>query len=118
MNQNEDEAIVVRKSMDGRITYWSLGAEKAFGYKRVEVIGRHVSIIIPFEWQDQEYAILDQLKAGDDLGVIKTVRRTKDGRLFQVELTTAPIRNSQGKIIGAEKRYQNFSDWTAEAEEA
>ncbi len=97
--------IVIQKSLDGRIIYWSEEAEQAFGYTAGEVLGRHVSIIIPFDWQDEEYQMLDELRAGQRVEERKTVRRSKDGRYWEVNLSIYPLRDEGGKIIGAEKRY-------------
>ena len=92
---------LITKSLDGRITGWDQNAERLFGYSAAEAIGKHISIIIPFDYQDEEYELLDRLKNEDYLEVRETVRRTKDGRLLLVNLSATPIRSEAGKIIGA-----------------
>jgi two-component system, chemotaxis family, CheB/CheR fusion protein len=108
-----DDDVIVRKSLDGRIIYWSDGAARAFGYSREEILGRHVSLIIPFDWQDEEYDMLDRMRLGEGLGTLRTVRRAKDGQLYRVDVTISPIRDAEGKIIGAEKSYRNFMKYKA-----
>ncbi len=44
--ESSDDAIV-GKSLDGIIQSWNRGAERIFGYKAEEVMGKHISIIAP-----------------------------------------------------------------------
>lgn len=104
--------IVIRKSLDGRIIYWSQEAEVTFGYAAGEVLGRHVSIIIPFDWQDEEYQMLDELRAGHRVEERKTVRRSKDGRYWEATLSIHPLRDEAGKIVGAEKHYSQLRPYS------
>jgi PAS domain S-box-containing protein len=97
---------LIAKSLDGRIIQWDEGAEKIFGYSAAEAVGKHISIIIPFDFQDEEYELLDRLKGEDYLEVRKTVRRTKSGYFIMVRLSATPLRNEDGKIIGALKRIE------------
>ncbi len=94
---------LISKSLDGRITSWNDGAEKIFGFSAEEAIGKHISIIIPFDFQDEEYELLDRLKAEDYLEVRNTVRRTKEGTFLMAQLSAKPIRDESGKIVGALK---------------
>lgn len=94
------------KSLDGRITTWSREAEIIFGYSAKEAQGKHISIIIPFDYQDEEYTLLDRVKVEDKVEVAETVRRTKDGRFIQVHLSAIAIRNADGKITGIMKKAQ------------
>jgi PAS domain S-box-containing protein len=105
--------IIIRKSLDGRIIYWSAEAEHAFGYTAGEVLGRHVSMIIPFDWQDEEYQMLDELRTGAAVEERQTVRRSKDGQYWEAGLRIYPLRDDAGKIIGAEKRYHSLRPYEA-----
>jgi PAS domain S-box-containing protein len=94
----------ISKGLEGKITSWDSGAEKIFGYSPDEAIGKHISIIIPFDYQDEEYELLDKLKQEDYLEVRETVRRRKDGSFLKVKLSATPIRDGEGKIVGALKK--------------
>src|ERR671932_1874602 len=48
-----DDAII-SKDLTGRITSWNAGAERVFGYAEAEVVGQHITIIIPPELREEE----------------------------------------------------------------
>jgi PAS domain S-box-containing protein len=60
-------------------------------------------LLIPDELQADEDRILAQLRAGRYIDHFETVRITKDGRRLDVSLSISPIKNSEGKVIGASK---------------
>jgi len=99
---SSDDAIL-SKDLNGIITSWNRGAEKIYGYKANEVIGKPVTILIPEDRQDEEPAILERIRAGESIDHYQTVRKTKDGKLLDVSLTVSPIRDSEGNIVGASK---------------
>ncbi len=97
------EDAVVTKTLDGVITSWNKGAERVFGYTAEEAIGKSVTMLIPEDHPDEEPAILARLRAGQRIEHYETVRVRKDGRLINISLTVSPIRDANGKIIGASK---------------
>lgn len=97
-----DDAIV-SKDLNGVITSWNKGAERAFGYAAGEVIGKPVMILIPPDRHDEEPQILDRIRRGERVEHYETVRQRKDGTLIDVSLSVSPIRDGSGKIIGASK---------------
>jgi len=99
---SSDDAIL-SKDLNGIITSWNRGAEKIYGYKANEVIGKPVTILIPEDRQDEEPAILERIRAGESIDHYQTVRKTKDGKLLDVSLMVSPIRDSEGNIVGASK---------------
>ncbi len=56
---------VVSKTLESIITTWNQGAERLFGYKAEEVIGKPITILIPPEQLDEEPAILERIKSGE-----------------------------------------------------
>jgi PAS domain S-box-containing protein len=94
---------IVSKTLDGIITSWNPAAERMFGYTAEEAVGRPISLIIPVERRSEEQIILSRLRRGEKIDHFETVRRTKDGRLLNISLTVSPIRDSDGRIVGASK---------------
>jgi PAS domain S-box-containing protein len=100
--ESSDDAIV-SKSLDGVIKSWNKGAEQLFGYSAEEVIGKSITILSPPERPHEEDAILGRIRRGDRIDHYETVRRRKDGSLIDVSLTISPVRDAEGKVIGASK---------------
>ena len=100
--ESSDDAII-SKNFFGIITSWNAAAEKIFGYTAAEAIGKHISIIIPYEHQDEEYNIIDRLRRGERIDHFETVRRRKDGTHITVSISVSPVRDADGKITGAAK---------------
>ena len=99
---SSDDAIV-SKNLDGIITSWNRAAERMFGYSSDEAVGKHISLIIPPELIDEEYAILARVKSGQRVDHFETKRRTRAGRLVDMSLTVSPILDRHGRIVGASK---------------
>lgn len=97
------EDAIVSKTLEGRITSWNQGAERLFGYTAKEAIGQLVTMLIPAGHYDEEPEILARIKAGHRVEHYETVRIRKGGQLINVSLTVSPIRDSEGKVIGASK---------------
>ena len=100
--ESSDDAIVSKK-LDGVITSWNPAATRIFGFTPEEAIGRSITIIIPPDLRDEEATILSRLRRGERIEHFETVRMTKAGRKLNVSLTISPVRDSEGRIIGASK---------------
>ena len=94
---------VAAKSLEGIITDWNKSAERIFGYKRQEIVGKSILTLIPKERQSEEEEILRRVRRGESLDHYETVRRRKDGRLIDVSLTISPIKGPKGEIVGVSK---------------
>ena len=99
---SSDDAII-SKDLHGVITSWNAGAERILGYKREEVMGRHIFLIFPEDRRPEEQRILEQIRRGEHVEQFETVRRRKDGSLVELWLRISPIKNDKGQIIGAAK---------------
>lgn len=102
--------IIASKTLDGVITSWNKGAERILGYTAREVVGRHVSMLMPPDLIEDMPKILARIRAGEKVDHYRTKRRRKDGKIIDVSLTVSPIRNTKGEIIGASKVGRDISD--------
>ena len=100
--QSSHDAIVA-KDLNGVITNWNESAERIFGYKAKEIIGKSIMTLIPKDRKDEEAEILRKIRRGESIEHYQTLRQCKDGRLVAVSLTISPIRDTTGKIIGVSK---------------
>jgi two-component system, cell cycle sensor histidine kinase and response regulator CckA len=104
------EDAIVSKDLNGIITSWNQGAERIFGYKAHEVIGKPISILIPAEAQNEEPAILERIRRGERIDHYETIRRRKDGALINISLTVSPIKTANGAILGASKIARDITE--------
>jgi len=104
-----DDAIVT-KTLEGVITSWNRGAERLFGYAAEEAVGRSVTILIPPDHADEEPAILARIRSGERVEHYETVRVRKDGSRVHISLTVSPIRDSEGRVIGASKIARDITE--------
>jgi PAS domain S-box-containing protein len=100
--ESSDEAIV-SKNLDGIIESWNKGAERVFGYTAEEAIGQPITIVIPQDRHDEERDILTRIRRGERIDHFETIRQRKHGSMITVSLTVSPVRNAEGKIVGASK---------------
>jgi PAS domain S-box-containing protein len=107
--QSSDDAIV-SKNLDGIITSWNNGAERVFGYTAEEAVGQPITIIIPQDRHDEERTILTRLRRGERIDHFETVRQHKHGSLIWISLTISPVKNLEGKIIGASKIARDITE--------
>jgi PAS domain S-box-containing protein len=98
--ESSDDAIF-GKTLDGKILSWNKAAERMYGYRAEEVIGKLVSTLLPPDRPDEVHDILNRLRRGGKIEHFETVRVAKDRRLLTVSLTISPIHDSEGRIIGA-----------------
>lgn len=106
--ESSDDAIV-SKDLKGIVTSWNRCAERTFGYKAEEIIGKPITIIIPSELQDDERRILATIARGERIEHFETVRMKKSGERIDVSLTISPIKDEQGRVIGAAKIARNIT---------
>src|SRR5581483_3833434 len=101
---------IVSKDLNGLITSWNSAAERLFGYTAEEAVRKPVTIIIPPERYQEEAEILNRIRSGERVEHLDTVRCRKDGRLVNVSVTVSPVRNAEGRVIGASKIARDISD--------
>ena len=76
--ENSEDAIIT-KTLEGLITGWNRASQHIFGYTPREAVGRHITLLIPPEFQHEEDLIIFRLKQGNRIEHFETTRRRKDG---------------------------------------
>ncbi|HEX4275958.1 MAG TPA: PAS domain S-box protein, partial [Bryobacteraceae bacterium] len=107
--ESSDDAIV-SKTLDGIIRTWNRGAERLFDYTADEAIGQSITIIIPPDRLDEEFDIVERLRQGERVESFETVRKRKDGTGLNISLTISPLRDVQGRVVGASKIARDITD--------
>jgi PAS domain S-box-containing protein len=107
--ESSDDAIL-SKDLNGIITTWNQGAQRIFGYSAEEAVGKPVTLLIPPERHGEVVTILERVRRGERIDHYETVRIHKHGSPIDISLTISPVRNAEGKIIGASKIARDISE--------
>src|SRR2546425_3421261 len=97
---SSDDAII-GKTLDGTIISWNPGAERIYGYRADEMIGRSISTLVPADHRNELPPIFRRLRNGERIDHYQTTRIRKDGRRITVSVTISPVRDEHGQIVGA-----------------
>ena len=101
--------VILSKDLDGTITSWNAAATRVFGYTADEMIGSSILKLIPEHLHSDEKTIIESIRAGRRVEHFETVRLAKNGSLINVSLTVSPIRDQEGRVIGASKILRDIS---------
>ena len=100
---NSSDDAIISKDLESIITSWNPGAERMFGYTASEAIGRPIWMLFPPERVPEESEILSKIRRGERVDHFETVRMRKDGSLIDLSVTISPVKDAQGRIVGASK---------------
>jgi PAS domain S-box-containing protein len=107
--ESSDDAII-SKDLNGIIRSWNRGAERIFGYRPEEIIGKPVTTLAVPGRANEIPNIISRIRRGERIDHYETRRQTKDGRVLSVSLTVSPIRDASGEIIGASKIARDITE--------
>jgi PAS domain S-box-containing protein len=100
---NASDAIIFADG-DGLVRLWNAGAERIFGFRADEMVGKSMDPIIPENLRERHWEGYDQtMKTGRtqysrNLLAVPALR--KDGTRISIEFTIALIRDADGKLLG------------------
>jgi PAS domain S-box-containing protein len=108
---------IFTKDLNGVVQTWNASAERLFGYKAEDIVGKPITVLIPPDRIEEEHAILARLRSGQPVERLETVRVAKGGRHIRVSLSISPLRDESGGIVGASKIVHDITE-IVEAREA
>jgi PAS domain S-box-containing protein len=106
---DSSDDVILSKDLNGIITSWNAAATRVFGYLPEEIIGTSILKLIPEDLHSDEKIIIENIRNGRRIEHFETVRVAKDGTRLEVSLTVSPIKDGQGKIVGASKILRDIS---------
>jgi PAS domain S-box-containing protein len=104
-----DDAVIGER-LDGTIVTWNPGAERLYGYRADEIVGQHISVLVPPERRDELEQALERVRGGARVPSFETVRVRKDGSLVDVSVTVSPVHDKDGALIGASAIARDVTD--------
>ena len=83
----------------GIVKLWNPAAERLFGRKESEVLGKTSPLVIP-DHEDFAPALRDRVLAGETVHNLEITRRRDDGALIELSVSAAPLRGTEDRIVG------------------
>jgi len=96
--ESSEDAIISQRQ-DGTILSWNKASESIFGHTAQEIVGKHISTIIPPDLLSERERLVEMILAGERISHYETKRKTKDNRTLDIALSIAPIKDRSGKTI-------------------
>lgn len=104
----DDPFIVFTKDMC--ISRWSNGAEKKFGYKKEEVIGKNMNELLPKDMLKESQNIINRLSNGEIIKNYETVRFDKQGKKIDLLISASPIYDVDSIFVGVVAIYKDITE--------
>ena len=98
---NSSHDAIIGKTPEGIVTSWNRGAEQMYGYSAHEMVGKPIGILAVPECAHDIPRILEEIRKGETITEYESLRIAKSGEVLNVSLTVSPIRDAEGKTIGA-----------------
>jgi PAS domain S-box-containing protein len=95
-----DDAIT-RTSSEGTVVTWNPGAERLFGWRADEIVGRKLAVVVPADRLHELSSVARKINAGEGVEDHETRALRKDGTEVDVSLTASPILDDAGVATGA-----------------
>lgn len=100
---------IITLDTNAKVTTWNPAAERLFGWQEAEVLGK-VLPIIPLEERQQFQNRFRSTLQGATETALELRRQKKDGSLIDVSVWTAPLKDSNGTIVGSVGLVADISD--------
>lgn len=97
--QSSDDAMFALTT-DGVIQTWNPGAERLFGYRASEIVGRSGRELVPDPDSDELDGVLERLRAGERAAGFDSRVQRKDGSHVDVAVTLSGMRDAGGALTG------------------
>jgi PAS domain S-box-containing protein len=97
--ESSEDAIVAAR-LNGQIVSWNAAAEKLYGYRADEIVGRSLSLLLPDGDTDENEMLAMRVRGGEAVENYETVRRRKGGSLVDVSLSISPVLDPHGNVVG------------------
>jgi two-component system cell cycle sensor histidine kinase/response regulator CckA len=91
---------IISATLEGVITTWNPAAERIFGWRSEEIIGRSAELFTPAERMIEMRQCLELAAQGKRKDTFESARMRRDGSLVEVAISGSPIYDGQGGIIG------------------
>jgi PAS domain S-box-containing protein len=101
---------IISEDLSGRVMSWNPGAERLYGYSSSEAVGRSMADLVLAGRIDEVTRPSDGHYSEARNGHYESTSTRKDGKVVDVSLSTSPILDAAGVIVGASIIARDISD--------
>ncbi|HWA58158.1 MAG TPA: PAS domain S-box protein, partial [Gemmatimonadales bacterium] len=102
---------IIGLTPEGTVFHWNRAAETVFGWRADEVLGHPIPIVPP-GLEREHLQLRERVMSGISFTVV-TQRRSRDGRVLEVRLSSAPLHDEAGARIGFVAMYVDLTEQRA-----
>jgi PAS domain S-box-containing protein len=95
------EDAILGAAPDGTILSWNRAAERLYGYRADEVLGKPLAMLLPAGSQGEASQLPERIGRGETISQWETVTANRDGGKVEISLTMSPVRNALGTVVGS-----------------
>jgi PAS domain S-box-containing protein len=108
---NDSADVIFLLDTEKRFRTWNRAAERVFGWRADEILGKHLHTLVPPEViETREMEKIDNEIRTKGHCHLQTVRMAKDGRRVPVEITVSLLRDPQGNPMGRSAILRDISE--------
>jgi PAS domain S-box-containing protein len=100
---------IMEVDLERRVIRWNRAAERVFGWTRDEMLGQQGTPMVPPSKQAEHEQLVARVHAGESFSGHQTMRRRKDGVLFEVMMAAAPVQDEDGHVVSHLVVYNDIS---------
>jgi PAS domain S-box-containing protein len=101
---------IISVTLRGIINCWNPAAQKLFGYSTTEIINKNISLLIPDDRLTEQAGIEQTITSTESCKQYGSIRKRKDGSLFDAAITISHIPNEDGENTGFLMIIKDISD--------
>jgi PAS domain S-box-containing protein len=101
---------IMEVDLETRVVRWNSAAERIFGWTRDEMLGRTDMPMVQDSRKDEGAQLRGTLREGHGFSGYETVRQRKDGKLIDVSIAAAPVRDASGHVVSYTVVYSDVTE--------
>ena len=91
---------IISMDLDANVWSWNPAAERIFGWREEEILGKPVPLLVPSSERAQFAELRRRLGRGEWIEELDVRRQRRDGTVINVSISAGPLRDADGSVIG------------------